>query len=124
MKITRRKLQKIIRESMSDMQGEWDPSANMPDQSFGGDMTGKNYRIDGAAEFYGIPVEELRAALDFENRTAGEIDQLLTDTMVSAYKSMDFNNRHGKGREGRIGEIVLQMLRGGGEDDDQDLERG
>ena len=118
MKITRKQLKKIIRESMSGMQGEWDPSANMPDQSFGGDMTGKNYRIEGAAEFYGVPVEELRAALDFENMTAGEIDQLRTDTMVSAYKSMDFNDRHGKGREGRIGEVVLQMLRDGGEDGD------
>ena len=80
-------------------------------QSFGGEMTGKNYRIDGAAEFYGIPVEELRAALDFENRTAEEIDQILTDAMMNAYKSMDFNDRHGEGRNGRIGEVVLQMLR-------------
>ena len=111
MKITKTTLKQMIREAMEDMQGEFDPSANMPTQSFGGDMTGKNYRIDGAAEFYGIPVEELRAALDFENRTAEEIDQILTDTMVSAYKSMDFNSRHGAGRDGRIGEVVLQMLR-------------
>ena len=111
MKITKTRLKQIIREAMADMQGEWDPSANMPDQSFGGEMTGKNYRIEGAAEFYGVSVEELRAALDFENKTAEEIDQLLTDTMVSAYKSMDFNSRYGAGREGRIGKVVLQMLR-------------
>ena len=111
MKITKARLKQIIREAMDDIQGEWDPSANMPVQSFGGEMTGKNYRIDGAAEFYGVPVEELRAALDFENRSAGEIDQILTDTMVKAYKSMDFYDRYGEGREGRIGEVVLQMLR-------------
>ena len=112
MKITKGRLKQMIREAMDDMQGEFDPSANMPTQSFGGDMTGKNYRIDGAAEFYGIPVEELRTALDFENRTAEEIDQILTDTMMKAYKSMDFADRHGGGRNGRLGEVVLQMLRG------------
>lgn len=112
MKITKAKLKQMIIEAMNDMQGEFDPSANMPTQSFGGDMTGKNYRIDGAAEFYGIPVEELRTALDFENKTAGEIDEILTDAMVKAYKSMDFADRHGAGRDGRLGEIVLQMLRG------------
>lgn len=111
MKITKGRLKQMIREAMDDMQGEFDPSANMPVQSFGGEMTGKNYRIDGAAEFYGVPVEELRTLLDFENRSAGEIDQILTDTMMKAYKSMDFNSRHGAGREGRIGDIVLQMLR-------------
>jgi len=25
---------------------------------------------------------------------------------------MDFNDRHGEGRNGRIGEVVLQILRG------------
>ena len=112
MKITKTTLKQMIREAMEDMQGEFDPSANMPTQSFGGDMTGKNYRIDGAAEFYGIPVEELRTALDFENRTAEEIDELLISTMEKAYKSMNFNDRHGEGRDGRLGEVVLQMLRG------------
>ena len=58
------------------------PHANMPVQSFGGEMTGKNYRIDGAAEFYGVPCRGTRTLLDFENRSAGEIDQILTDTMM------------------------------------------
>jgi hypothetical protein len=46
MKITKGKLKQMIREAMDDMQGEFDPSANMPTQSFGGDMTGKNYRMN------------------------------------------------------------------------------
>jgi hypothetical protein len=32
--------------------------------------------------------------------------------MMKAYKSMDFADRHGGGRNGRLGEVVLQMLRG------------
>ena len=42
---------------------------------------------------------------------AGPVIRVSGDAMMKAYKSMDFNSRHGAGREGRIGDIVLQILR-------------
>jgi len=111
MKITKARLKQIIKEEIRDFQGDFDPSANMPPESFGGDETAKKSLIQSAAEFYSIPAEEFMAALDYTERTAEEINDLLTNALVQAHKTMPFNEKYGPGKESRIGQYVMKILR-------------
>ena len=111
MKITKTRLKQIIKEEIRDFQGDFDPSANMPPESFGGDETAKRDLIQSAAEFYSIPAEEFMAALDYTQKTAEEINNLLTNALVQAHKTMPFNEKYGAGKESRIGQYVMKILR-------------
>ena len=111
MKITKAKLKQIIKESIMDFQGEFDPSANMPPESFGGDEVTKKSLIQSAAEFYSIPAEEFMAVLNYTERTAEDINKLLTNALIKAHKTMPFDEKYGPNREGRIGKYVMNILR-------------
>ena len=111
MKITKTRLKQIIKESIMDFQGEFDPSANMPPESFGGDEVTKKSLIQSAAEFYSIPAEEFMAVLDSTERTAEDINELLTNALIQAHRTMPFDEKYGPNRESKIGEYVMKILR-------------
>lgn len=111
MKITKTRLKQIIKEEIRDFQGDFDPSANMPPESFGGDEPLKDAYIENAAEFYSIPAEEFRAVLDSTEKTAEEVNDILTNALVQAHKTMPFKEKYGKGKESRIGKYVMKILR-------------
>ena len=113
MKVSQAKLKQIIKEAIRDFQGEFNPSANVPAGAFGGDEPMKRTRIQDAAEFYSIPAEELAAVLDSPNRTAGEIEEILTNALIKAHKTMPFDEKYGPGKEARIGEYVIRILKKG-----------
>jgi hypothetical protein len=112
MKITKTRLKQIIKEeSIMDFQGEFDPSANMPPESFGGDEVTKKSLIQSAAEFYSIPAEEFMAVLDSTERTAEDINELLTNALIQAHRTMPFDEKYGPNSESKIGEYVMKILR-------------
>jgi len=114
MKITKRQLKRIIKESIMDLQGEWDPASNVPPESFGGggDEVMKREVLKGAADFYSISPEELKSALgDALELSAQEIDEILTNALVQAHRTMPFDEKYGPDKETRIGQYVLQILR-------------
>jgi hypothetical protein len=107
MKITKTRLKQIIKEEIRD----FDPSANVPPESFGGDETMKKALIQNAAEFYSIPAEEFMAVLDSTERTAEDINDLLTNALIQAHKTMPFKEKYGPNKESRIGQYVMKILR-------------
>ena len=114
MKITKSQLRQIIRESIMDLQGEWDPASNVPPESFGGggDEVMKREVLKGAADFYSISSEELMSALGAAMElTAQEIDEILTNALVQAHRTMPFDEKYGPNKESKIGQYVLQILR-------------
>ena len=113
MKITKARLKQIIKEEIRDFQGDFDPSSNMPPESFGGDEATKKALIQNAAEFYSIPAEEFMAVLDYTEKTAEEVNDILTNALVRAHKTMPFNEKYGPGKESRIGQYVMDILKKG-----------
>tara|TARA_A100001515_G_C4496543_1_gene185168 strand:- start:243 stop:593 length:351 start_codon:yes stop_codon:yes gene_type:complete len=114
MKLTKTKLKQIIKESIRDFQGEWDPASNVPPESFGGggDEVMKREALKNAADFYSIPLEELESALGAAMElTAEEVGETLTNALVQAHRTMPFDEKYGPGKEARIGEYVLRILR-------------
>ena len=115
MKITKRQLRKIIRESMMQHQGEWNPSSNVPSEAFGGggDDRMKEIIIGDAASFYSVSPEEVTSALgDLIDLSPENISKILNDTLAQARQAMPFDERYGPGKEARMGKYVLQILRG------------
>ena len=126
MKITRSQLKKLIKEELESTLSEIDFSGeeyadamakSPPEGAFGAyegsfEQLRKDADIDAAAKFYSIPPEELKKALGSDEKTADEIDELLTNALIQAHKTMPFDEKYGKGKEARIGQYVLKILRG------------
>ena len=113
MKITKRQLRRIIRESMMQHQGEWDPASSVPPEAFGGGGPDrmKEIVINGAADFYLISPEELTSALGTSiDLTPEEISEIIQDAVIQARKTMPFDDRHGEGKEARVGQHILRVL--------------
>jgi hypothetical protein len=113
MKITKKQLRRIIRESMMQHQGEWDPASSVPPEAFGGGGPDrmKGIVIKSMADFYSISSEELTSALGTSiDLTPEEISEVLQDALVQARKTMPFDERHGSGKETRIGQHILRVL--------------
>ena len=125
MKITKSQLKKLIKEELEntlseiDISGEEyaDAMAGSPPEGFFGagegglDRLRKEMNIGDAADFYSIPSEDLIDALGADEKTADEIDELLTNALIQAHRTMPFDEKYGKGKEARIGKYVLQILR-------------
>ena len=126
MKITKRQLRQIIRESIYPDQYSSKDNViqDFPPEAFGfGPDSLKAGIIDIAAKFYSIPLEELTSALEpvleihrqaidpTKDLSHDDISKILNNTVAQARQAMPFDERYGAGKEARIGKYILQILR-------------
>ena len=110
MKLTKARLQQIIKEEISAIREEEEPEQL--------ELPFKNAQLAHAAKLLRVPLDELKAAVD-PNGTASleDIGALLDDTMYKANKMMSFEEKHGVSSDERfatMGQYMMKILRGEG----------
>ena len=110
MKITKARLQQIIKEEISAIREEEEPEQL--------ELPFKNAQLAHAAKLLRVPLDELKAAVDPSGSASLEdIGALLDDTMYKANKMMSFEEKHGVSSDERfatMGQYMMRILRGEG----------
>jgi len=102
MKLTKAKLQKIIKEEINAVREE----AEQLELPF------KDTRIAQAAKFFSLPTDELKAAVDPDGKaTIEDITQRIEDAMVKAHRSMTFDEKYDNpDKDATMGQYVIKIL--------------
>ena len=102
MKLTKAKLQKIIKEEIDAVREE----AEQLELPF------KDTRIAQAAKFFSLPTDELKAAVDPDGQaTIEDITQRIEDAMVKAHRSMTFDEKYDNpDKDATMGQYVIKIL--------------
>ena len=110
MKLTKARLQQIIKEEISAIREEEEPEQL--------ELPFKNAQLAHAAKLLRVPLDELKAAVDPNGSASLEdIGALLDDTMYKANKMMSFEEKHGVSSDERfatMGQYMMKILRGEG----------
>jgi len=110
MKITKARLQQIIKEEISAIREEEEPEQL--------ELPFKNAQLANAAKLLRVPLDELKAAVDPSGSASLEdIGALLDDTMYKANRMMTFEEKHGVSSDERfatMGQYMMRILRGEG----------
>ena len=116
MKITKTQLRQIIRESMYPDQysSEDNVIQDFPSEAFGGggpDLM-RDIVINEFIKDFEIPKGDLVSAVgELMELTPEDLSEFLTNAHIKAYRNMPFDEKHGQGREARIGQRILKTLR-------------
>ena len=110
MKISKTRLQQIIKEEISAIREEEEPEQL--------ELPFKNAQLANAAKLLRVPLDELKAAVDPSGSASLEdIGALLDDTMYKANRMMTFEEKHGVSSDERfatMGQYMMRILRGEG----------
>ena len=113
MKITKARLQQIIKEEISaTIREEEEPEQlELP-------FNIKNAQLAHAAKLLRVPLDELKAAVDPSGSASlEELGRLLDDTLYKANRMMSFEEKHGVSSDERfatMGQYMMKILRGEG----------
>tara|TARA_R110001599_G_scaffold21341_1_gene80064 strand:+ start:1306 stop:1989 length:684 start_codon:yes stop_codon:yes gene_type:complete len=115
MKITKTQLRQIIRESMYQYQNPSEDNAiGFPPEAFGGggpDMM-RDIVINEFIKDFEMSKSDLVSAVgELMELTPEDLSEFLTNAHIKAYRAMSFDEKHGQGREARIGQRILKTLR-------------
>jgi len=116
MKITKRQLRQIIRESMYQYQNSSEDNTinSFPPEAFGGggpDMMRDIVINEFIKDFEMLKSDLVSAIGELMELSPEDLSEFLTNAHVKAYRAMSFDEKHGKGREARIGQHILKTLR-------------
>lgn len=114
MKITKARLQEIIKEEISAIREEEEPEQlELP---LFNDI--KNAQLAIAAKNMRVPLEELKALVDPDGSASlEELGALLDDTMYKANRMMSFEEKYDVSSDERfttMGQYMMRILRGEG----------
>ena len=110
MKLTKARLQQIIKEEIDAIREEEEPEQL--------ELPFKNAQLAHAAKLLRVPLDELKAAVDPNGSASLEdIGALLDDTMYKANKMMSFEEKYDVSSDERfatMGQYMMRILRGEG----------
>ena len=110
MKITKARLQQIIKEEISAIREEEEPEQL--------ELPFKNAQLAIAAKNMRVPLEELKALVDPDGSASlEELGALLDDTMYKANRMMSFEEKYDVSSDERfttMGQYMMRILRGEG----------
>ena len=110
MKLTKARLQQIIKEEISAIREEEEPEQL--------ELPFKNAQLAHAAKLLRVPLDELKAAVDPNGSASLEdIGALLDDTMYKANRMMTFEEKYDVSSDERfatMGQYMMRILRGEG----------